>query len=83
MRWLLGDVDWSLRNNRIHCSSGASRHANGLGFERPDQDDYAKSLVHWVLLDFDLSKEEGHLVMSARRTPEWLFEGSITNYPAL
>jgi hypothetical protein len=27
MRWLLGNVDWSLGNNRIHCSSGASRHA--------------------------------------------------------
>ena len=47
MRWLLGDVDWSLGNNRIHCSSGASRHANGLAFERPDQDDYAKRLVHY------------------------------------
>src|SRR6266571_5630126 len=46
MRWLLVDVDWSLGNNRIHCSSGASRHANGLAFERPDQDDYAKRLVH-------------------------------------
>src|ERR1017187_10046047 len=33
MRWLLWNVDWSLENNRIHCSSGASLQATGLAHE--------------------------------------------------
>src|SRR5229473_1708951 len=46
MRWLLGDVDWSLGNNRIHCSSGASHHANGWLLRCRTGEEYAKRLVH-------------------------------------
>jgi len=48
MRWLLRDVDWSLGNNRIHCSSGASLQANRLALQGRIGQQYAKRLVHRV-----------------------------------
>src|ERR1019366_1131337 len=47
MRWLLWNVDWSLENNRIHCSSGASLQATGLAHEMHGRRQLPQSgLVH-------------------------------------
>src|ERR1039458_9296726 len=47
MRWLLWNVDWSLGNNRIHCSSGASLQATGLAHEMHGRRQLPQSgLVH-------------------------------------
>src|ERR1017187_10623028 len=47
MRWLLWNVDWSLGNNRIHCSSGASLQATGLALEMHGRRQLPQSgLVH-------------------------------------
>src|ERR1039458_9004518 len=49
MRWLLWNVDWSLENNRIHCSSGASLQATGLAHEMHGRRQLPQSgLVHWI-----------------------------------
>src|ERR1022692_5108136 len=48
MRWLLWNVDWSLGNNRIHCSSGASLQATGLAHEMHGRRQLPQSgLVHY------------------------------------
>src|ERR1035437_4737210 len=48
MRWHLWYVDWSLGNNRIHCSSGASLQATGLALEMHGRRRLPQSgLVHW------------------------------------
>src|ERR1039458_4558493 len=51
MRWLLWNVDWSLGNNRIHCSSGASLQATGLAHEMHGRRQLPQSgLVHEVIM---------------------------------
>src|ERR1039458_1062342 len=66
MRWLLWNVDWSLRNSRIHCSSGASLQATGLAHEMHGRRQLPQSgLVH-CRLSWQPSPCHGRLLRAHR-----------------
>src|ERR1035441_8019757 len=84
MRWLLGNVDWSWGNNRIHCSSGASLQATGLAHEMHGRRQLPQSgLVHWGgnagRLDHSRALPG---VLNAAGTHTWRNVPSVSGLPA-